>query len=109
MTEEDLRSPEERARKRVDDFTGLMLHIAVFVIVNAFLWGIDIAGGDGVNWAYWVTISWGIGLAFHVAAYNLDESGLQNRRYQRYLVEEQERDSKDKTATQMVLGRDSAL
>jgi hypothetical protein len=44
-----------------------------------------------------VTIPWGIGLAFHVAAYMLDESGLQNRRYQRYLAEEQERDSRDQT------------
>jgi hypothetical protein len=74
-----------------------MWHAATFVIVNAFLWGVGIVGGSGVDWAYWVTISWGIGLAFHVAAYMLDESGLQNRKYQRYLVEEQERDDRNQT------------
>lgn len=82
-------TPEGRAHKRVEDFTGLMWHIAVFVIVNVFLWLIV------PNAAVWVTIGWGIGLAFHVAAYFLDESGFQRRRYQKYLAEEQERETGD--------------
>ena len=86
------RTPEERAHERVKNFTDLMWHIATFVIVNGFLWGLDIMGHGGVNWSYRVTIFWGIGLAFHVAAYLLDERGLQNRKYHRFLVEEQERD-----------------
>lgn len=40
-------------------------HTAVFLVVNAFLWTQDIALGDGLNYAYWVTIPWGIGLAAH--------------------------------------------
>jgi hypothetical protein len=40
-------------------------HAAVFLVVNAFLWAQDIALGDGLNYAYWVTIPWGIGLAAH--------------------------------------------
>ena len=99
MTKTKGNTPEERAHKRVKNFTDLMWHVATFVIVNAFLWGIDIVGGGGVDWAYWVTIPWGIGLAFHVAAYLLDESGLQNRKYQRYLAEEQERETGDQTDT----------
>jgi uncharacterized membrane protein (UPF0136 family) len=67
-----------------------MWHVATFVIVNAFLWGIDIIKGGGLNWAYWVTITWGLGLAFHAAAYLLDESGLRDRKYRRFLAEEQE-------------------
>ena len=86
------RTPEERAEKRVKEFTDVMWHLATFVIVNGFLWAIDLYQGGGVNWAFWVTISWGIGLAFHVAAYMLDDNGLQNRRYQRYLAEERARD-----------------
>lgn len=95
MGSESASTPEERARKRVKEYTELMWHVATYVIVNAFLWGIDIISGDGVNWAYWVTIAWGIGLAFHVASYLLEENGLQNRRYQRYLKEEEQRDTAD--------------
>lgn len=86
-------TPEERAAKRVEEFTGLMWHIAVYVIVNVFLWIMDFAQGGGLQWAYWVTIPWGIGLAFHVASYFLDERGMQGRRYQRYLEEEQKKDA----------------
>ena len=32
------RTPEERAAKRVEDYTALMWHVAAYVIVNAFLW-----------------------------------------------------------------------
>jgi hypothetical protein len=87
VTKPDTNTPEERASKRLNEFTGLMWHIATFVIVNAFLWVIV------PNAAFWVTIAWGIGLAFHVAAYFLDESGFQSRRYQRFLAEEQEREA----------------
>ena len=88
-------TPEERAQKRVKEYTDVMWHAATYVIVNAFLWGIDIIGGDGVNWAYWVTISWGIGLAFHIASYSLDANGLQNRRSQKFLAEERAADQGD--------------
>jgi hypothetical protein len=88
MAKADTNTPEERARKRVDNFTGLMWHIASFVIVNAFLWVIVPEA------AFWVTIPWGVGLAFHIAAYLLDERGGQDRRYQRYLAEEQERETR---------------
>jgi hypothetical protein len=40
-------------------------HATIFLVVNAFLWMQDIALGDGLNYAYWVTIPWGIGLAAH--------------------------------------------
>lgn len=84
-------TPEQRARKRAKEFVGLLWHVATFFIVNPFLWGIDIVTGNGVNWAYWVTLAWGIGLAFHVAAYLLDDSGFEDRFYRKFLAEEQER------------------
>ncbi len=88
---------EERARKRVEDFVGLMWHLVVFVVVNGFLWGIDLAQGGGLDWAYWVTLAWGIGIVFHVMAYLIDRSGLQERRYERFLAEERARDAQDQT------------
>lgn len=81
-------TPEARAERRAKDFSGLLWHIATFVIINGFLWFIDIAGGGGLDWAFWVTISWGIGLAFHIAWYFIDVS-RSGRRYERFLADEQ--------------------
>ena len=86
------KTAEERAQERVKNFTDAMWHLATFIIINGFLWTLDIIGGGGVNWAFWVTLSWGIGLAFHLAAYFLDERGFQARRYQRILEEEREKE-----------------
>lgn len=90
-------TPEERARKRAEEFVGLLWHIAVFIIINAFLWGLDIVTGDGINWAYWVTLSWGIGLVFHLAAYALDGSGFEAKIYHRFLAKEQAREARRDT------------
>lgn len=42
--------------------------------------------------AYWTTIPWGVGLAFHTLAYFIQERGLDQRRYERYLAEERAKD-----------------
>ena len=76
---------------RLKNFSDLMWHVATFVIVNGFLWFIDLTQG-GVEWAYWVTIGWGIGLAFHIAFYFIGDEKEDNPRYQRYLEEERERE-----------------
>lgn len=93
MAEAQGSTPEERAAKRAKSFTDLMWHVAAYVIVNAFLWILDFSQGGGLNWAYWTTIPWGVGLAFHVAAYFLDESGRESKRYRKYLAEEQQKDA----------------
>jgi hypothetical protein len=41
----------------------------VFPPVNAFVWIQDFAIGGGLDYAYWVTIPWAIGLAIHAAIY----------------------------------------
>ena len=92
MTEQMERSAEERAKRRFDAFAGLMWHIAAYVVVNAFLWGVDLVQGGGLEWAFWTTIPWGLGLAFHVAAYLLEDSRFKERKYQSFLAEERERD-----------------
>lgn len=88
-------TPEERAEKRAKEYTDVLWHVATYIIVNIFLWGIDIVGGDGVNWAYWVTIGWGVGLGFHVASYLIDDNGLKNRKYKQFLAEEREAETGD--------------
>jgi hypothetical protein len=49
----------------VSDVHDLFWHIGAFVVVNAFVWIQDIAIGGGVDYAYWLTIPWGIGLMAH--------------------------------------------
>jgi hypothetical protein len=47
----------------------LLTHIAVFVLVNGILWTQDIVAGGGLEYAYWATIPWGLGLVAHITAY----------------------------------------
>lgn len=82
-------TPEERAAKRVEDYTGLMWHVVVYLVVNVFLWIIVPQA------AFWVTLGWGIGLVFHIAAYFIGDDGTDNPRYQKYLAEERARESQN--------------
>jgi hypothetical protein len=66
----ELRHPHEHGLR--SEFAGLMTHLAIFVLVNALLWTQDIAAGGGLEYAYWVTIPWGIGLLAHIIAYVVD-------------------------------------
>jgi len=78
-------SAEARAARRAGAQTGMLWHVAVFLIVNAFLWFLDYRQG-GADWAYWVTLLWGIGLAFHVIWYVISERGV--GKYERSLDQE---------------------
>jgi len=88
----EMRTPEERARHRADEWMGLMWHISAYVVVNAFLWVIDLVTVDGLQWAYWVTIAWGIGVLFHVASYVIETGEFAERKYERFLEQERSRD-----------------
>ncbi len=60
-----------RSNKRQSELAGLLTHVAIFTAVNALLWIEDIATGGGLDYAYWVTIPWGIGLLAHAVAYTV--------------------------------------
>jgi hypothetical protein len=62
--------PVERSSR-----ADLAVHGVVFVLVNAFLWIQDIAIGGGVDYAWWITIPWGIGLAVHAVTILRDGGG----------------------------------
>ena len=50
--------------------TDLALHAGIFVVVNAVLWAQDLFVGGGPDYAFWVTIPWGVALVVHaVVAY----------------------------------------
>ena len=64
-----LRDRERRGAGTPESGWGdVLAHSVAFVLVNASLWIQDIALGDGLNYAYWVTIPWAIGLTAHAVA-----------------------------------------
>jgi len=63
----DMRNPQ--VRQPQSEFAGLMWHVGIFIVVNAFLWTLDIVAGGGLEYAYWATIPWGAGLIVHVLTY----------------------------------------
>jgi len=81
-------SAQQLAERRAKALVGLLWHIGAFIIINAFMWFLDLWTGPGIQWAYWITISWGIGLAFHVLAWFLDGRQVERRLTQRYLEKE---------------------
>jgi len=90
MATETHTTPEGRATNRVKDFTDLAWHAAAYLILNVFLWLIL-----PTTAAFWVTLGWGLGLAFHVAYYFIGDNGPSNRRYKKFLAEERARETQD--------------
>ena len=86
MDATDTPDAAERARARAKALADLYWHVGTFVIINAFLWLIDLTlGDDGITWAPWVTAAWGLGLAFHVLAYLVQGRQLVARKTEQYL------------------------
>ena len=56
------------ARERAEAIQGLYIHLLVYVVINAGLFGINwlTRGDSGVWWFYWPLLGWGIGLLIHV-------------------------------------------
>jgi hypothetical protein len=71
----DQSSAEARAARRSGALTGVLWHVATYIIINAFLLFIDLRQG-GIDWVYWVALFWGIAIAFHVAWYVITERGV---------------------------------
>ena len=90
MAEHTLTTPEERAARRLKNVNGFLWHAATYFIINGFLWFIDLLNGE-LDFAFWVSISWGIGLAFHLAAMLIGEDDASSPRYQRMLERERHR------------------
>ena len=56
------------AKRRVEDLAAFYWHLAAYLLASTLMIWQDIAGGDGLNWAYWAFIPWGIGLLVHALA-----------------------------------------
>lgn len=54
-----------RAKKRVEDIRGFYTHLGIYIIINVLLVIINLLTSPGALWFYWVTLFWGVGIAFH--------------------------------------------
>ena len=64
------------ARRRAGAKLGFMIHLTVFVTVNAFLYFINQRTTPGVTWFPFPLGGWAIGLAIHGLVVFLSGSGL---------------------------------
>ena len=87
MLDTENRPPEVRARQRAKYLTGLLRHAGTFVIINAFFWLLDGLGAGGINWSPWITLFWGLALAFHALAYWIDGRQIEDRKTREYTDE----------------------
>lgn len=67
------------ARRRAAAKFGFMIHLTVFVTVNAFLYFINQRTTPGVTWFPFPLGGWAIGLALHGLVVFLSGSGLRER------------------------------
>lgn len=74
----------EIAKRRV----SFKNHLATYLIINAFLWGIWLfySDGDSGYWPIWTTGGWGIGLLFHfLGAYVFPRENSVEREYEKMM------------------------
>jgi len=53
------------ARKRVKEIKEFYTHVAIFIIVNGFLFLLNMLTSPDSLWFYWPLLGWGIGLGAH--------------------------------------------
>ena len=62
LSEEELYRVAERRIKTKREF---LTHLVMYVVVNIFLFFMNIFTSPGYLWVLWVTFGWGIGIAAH--------------------------------------------
>jgi len=58
----------EEARERAAEIKGFYQHFIVYLLVNAFLFVVNMLTSRGSWWFYWPLFGWGIGVAAHGAS-----------------------------------------
>ena len=55
----------EQALKQARELRAFYSHLAIYLVVNAFLVALDVLSSPDELWFYWPMLGWGIGLAVH--------------------------------------------
>ncbi|BBL61082.1 MAG: 2TM domain-containing protein [Methanobrevibacter arboriphilus] len=83
----------KRAKKRVDDVKGFYIHLVTYIIINFFLFIINLIFTPGTWWFLFPLIFWGIGLIFHFLGIFVFENKLlgkewEEKKIKKYIEEE---------------------
>jgi len=55
----------QKAKERVEALRGFYIHLSVYVVVNLFLFLLNIITSPDVLWFYWPLLGWGIAIVVH--------------------------------------------
>jgi hypothetical protein len=55
----------QEAKRRVEEMRGFYAHLGAYVLVNSFLFLLNITTSPDILWFYWPLLGWGIGLVVH--------------------------------------------
>lgn len=58
----------KKARRRVREQRGFYFHLIIYVLVGAFLVGVNVKTSPDDLWVVYPLIGWGIGIAFHAVS-----------------------------------------
>ena len=56
---------EQQILEKAENIVSFKSHLLVYILVNVFLFGVDIYDNGHVNWAIFSLLGWGIGLVSH--------------------------------------------
>ncbi len=55
----------QQAKTKVQALRGFYTHLVVYVLVNSFLFLLNIIGSPDKLWFFWPLLGWGIAIALH--------------------------------------------
>ena len=80
------------AKSRVGQLRGFYVHLATFIVVNAFLIILNLITSPDSLWFYWVLLGWGIGLIAHAlqvyGSFTIFGKDWENRKIRKYMDQE---------------------
>lgn len=53
---------KEQAQLRAKKLVKFYSSVFIFLVVNVFLYILDFYSDQRINWAFWVTLGWGLGI-----------------------------------------------
>lgn len=80
------------AKERVEQLRGFYVHLTVYVLVNLFLFGINMATDRDSLWFFWPLLGWGIGLGAHAMTVFVFDGKLGKNWEDRKIAELMEKD-----------------
>lgn len=82
----------QKAKERVEELKGFYIHLIVYVLVNLFLFVLNMLTSPRYLWFYWPLIGWGIGVVGH--AFSVIGKGWEDRKIKELMQKMKEEEEK---------------